>query len=439
MLRCVRRPSLANDVLLLGMIALASAARLQLVVLVPAALTAIVIVALLRGPRPEPSRKTAVLHAVSQHRLLFGVVAAGLAAGLARTAMNGGSLPLAGRYANVGTAHASPLRVIELFFQHLAELDFAVGVIPFAAALLTGYALVRAGFPRRALIFASVAAASTFWILLEVAADAAAFDATSPHAAGPATDLPRIHERYLIYVMPFFLIALVAALPFLRKRISRGPHIVVATVAALLPALIPFGTVINSTTGIDSFALQMFGTTRAGHPAPIPNATTLILALSILLAVVYLIAVTQPFPSMAVVATVVALLWMTNLELGGQAATISWRSLGVPAHPDWVDRVVGTHSDVRLVGGDGVQPGTLHETAFFNRSVTRVYSTCYEAFGAAFGEQPVPAGGIATRYAVVPAAWNVAGHVLARNLPGKLVLVAPSGGTLSVPVSPCRR
>ena len=150
--------------------------------------------------------------AVFEHRLLFGVAVVALVGALGRASMNGGNLPLAGRYSNVGTAHASAWRVVELFFEHLAELDFAVGVIPFAAALLAGYALFRFGFPRRALGFASVAVACTFWILLEVALDAAAFDATSSHPKGRTafTDLPRIHERYLIYLVPLFLVALFA-------------------------------------------------------------------------------------------------------------------------------------------------------------------------------------------------------------------------------------
>ena len=174
-----------------------------------------------------------------------------LAAVLLRRASNGGDLPLAGRYANLGTSHVDPLRALELFFQHLAELDFAVGVVPFAAALLAGYGLFRFGLPRRPLIFASVALATTFWILLEVAFTAAEFDATSlrPHPGAAAMDLPRIHERYLIYLVPLFIVALFAALPLLRDRDSRcGTHVVFRSGRRrLYRPLIPFGTVINST------------------------------------------------------------------------------------------------------------------------------------------------------------------------------------------------
>ena len=434
MLRAVRHPSIANDGLMLAAILVASAARLQLVVLLPAALTALLLVALAR--RPHALRRT-----VSEHWALFGVVGLALIAGLARTVMNGGNLPLAGRYANVGTTHVSAWRAVELFFQHLGELDFAVGVIPFAAALLAGYALVRSGFPQRALIFASVAAASTFWFLLEVALNAAAFDTTDGHPLHRSafTDLPRIHERYLIYLVPLFLVALFAALGPRRPLRATLPLAGTAVVSALLPALIPFGTVINGTVPIDSFALLLFGVSKDGSRVPIADATTAIVALSGLLAVVFVLAMTRLLPAMAAVAiTAVAFLGVSTLEIANQATPFTRAELGLPAYADWVDRVVGRDGNVSLVSGPGVRTASLRETAFWNASITRVYYTCSAAFGTDFGEQQLAAGGaITTRYAVVPASLPVFGRVLARNPAGKLVLIAPTGGTLRIPALPC--
>jgi hypothetical protein len=354
--------------------------------------------------------------------------------------MNGGNLPLAGRYANVGTAHASVWRAFALFFQHLAELDFAVGVIPFAAALLAGFVLVRLGFPRRALVFASIAVASTFWLLLETAFDAAAFDAASahPHTGSAFTDLPRIHERYLIYLAPFFLVALFAALAVRRSRFPAPKDLVgPAVVATLLPALIPFGTVINGTSAIDSFALQLFGTTRGGHAAPVTHATTLIVALSALLAAVFVLAATRLLPPMAaVLVTAVMFLGLSTLEIGKQVTPIAHTQVGLPARANWVDRVVGRSESVSLVGGAGVSTAALRETAFWNDSVVRVYFTCRPAFGSDFGEQQLVAGStVRAPYAVVPASLRVSGGVLARDRAGNLVLVAPSGGTLRIPSS----
>jgi hypothetical protein len=433
-LRAVRHPGLAHDAVMLAAILLASAARLQLIVLLPAALTACVLVALAR-PQPEQSRLRAIRRTVADHWALFGVVALAIVAGLARTVMNGGNLPLAGRYANVGTAHASAWRAVALFFQHLGELDFAVGVIPFAAALLAGYALVRSGFPPRALIFASVAVASAFWFLLEVALDAAAFDATSAHPKhSSATDLPRLHERYLIYLVPFFLVALFAALGRRHSLRSSRALIAAAVVSALLPALIPFGTVINGTNPIDSFALQEFGRSRHGGIYPITHATTSIVALSSLLAMVFVLARTRMLPPMtAVVVTAIAFLGMSGLEAGNQVSALPFAELGLPVHADWVDRAVGSDARVSLVGGPRTRTAPLLETAFWNSSIVRVY-TCHATFGAAFGEHPLVGGAtIGTRYAVVPASSTAAGRVLARDRRGKLVLIAPPGGTLRVP------
>jgi len=426
MLRAVRRPSLTNDALLLGAILLASAARLQLVVLVPAGLTAILLVALVEG------RLHAARRAIVEHRLLFGACGAALAAVIVRWALHGGGLPLAGRYSNVGSSHASPLRVFELFFQHLAELDWAVGVIPFAAALLAGYALVRFRFPQRALLFASVAVATTFWMLLEVAYDAAAFDGTRNLAHPPAFyDLPRIHERYLIYLVPLFLVALFAALGVRRSSFPPSRQLVgAAVVAALLPALIPFGTIINGTSVFDSFTLLLFGTTKAGRTVPVQHATTLIVVLAALLACAFFLSASRRLhPPAAVFATAFVFLAFSALEFGNQVTGVTAKEVGLPAHADWVDRVVGSDANVSLVSGPGNRMLPLRETAFWNASIRRVYYACSPAFGSSFGDQPVP-DTLRTRYAVVPVSLRVAGRVLARDPAGKLVLVAPRAGTL---------
>lgn len=445
MLRAVRDPSVRNDALLLGAIALASAARLQQVVLVPAALTAVLLVAVLRRDRPQ-GRAHELRRAVARHRLLFGVSAAAFCAVLARWAMNGGELPLAGRYANVGTSHASPLRVVELVVQHLAELDLAVGVVPFAAALLGGYAIVRFGFPRRAVVFASVAVASTVWLVLEVAYDAAAFDATSadPRKTSALTDLPRIHERYLIYVIPLFLITLVAALPMLRRKLPVSRHLAIAFAAALFPLTIPFGTVINDTAGVDTFTLHPFTRTVAGRVVADPHVARTVLILSALLALAYVWAAARRVPTVAVVTTSIVLLAISTIELGLQTTRLTPASLGVPQQRAWVDRIVGRQSKVTLVGGVGVKAVALRETAFFNASIARLSYTCSPVFGSDFGEEPLTLrsesgdlteahGAVRARYAVVPASLGVRGRVLARDLPGKLVLLAPAGGRLTVP------
>jgi hypothetical protein len=305
---------------------------------------------------------------------------------------------------------------------------------------------VRGGFPRRWLVFASVALATTFWILLEVAFAAAEFDATSLHPlpGSAAADLPRIHERYLIYLIPLFLVALLAALPLLRGRIPMRNHVAIAAIAVALPAAIPFGTVINNTNGVDSFALQIFGKQLPGNVVPVSHATLLILVLSAFAAFVYLCAAAQPLPLLAVAMTAVALIGLSTVELGRQLSRINPAALGLPAHANWIDRTVGGQSDVALVAGAGVRALPLEEIAFANLSITHVYRTCGAVFGSDLGEQRLtpdgasgvlltPSGPLRTRYAVVPTAFHAPGRVLAHDRAGKLVLLAPSGGTLRVP------
>jgi hypothetical protein len=443
-LHAIREPRLRNDVLLLGAIALACAARLQQVALFPAALTAILLVALIRPDLPTFGRWRALRRAVSRHRLLFGTVLVAVVAVVARTVQNGGALPLAGRYSNVGSAHARPLHVLEAAVQHLAAFDFAIGVVPFAGALVATYALAHFGFPQRALVFGAVAAATTAWLLLVVAFDAAAFDRSYVQRIGQQIppDASRIHERYLIYLVPLFLIATIAALRAVRPRVPWPVHLAAASVAALLPLAIPFSTGINDTSVAESFGLQALAKNVRGTILPFGHAAEIALSVGVILALGFFYALARPRPSFAVVLTVIAFLIfssLTRVRIIGAAQTIA----DAKAYARWVDRAVGD-GRVTLVGGRGAQQGALLETAFDNFSVRRLYYVCAPAFqGAAFGEQRArldtigrlrdSAGLIPARFAVVPADWGTPGRILGAWDEGGLLLVAPRGGVIRVP------
>jgi hypothetical protein len=174
----------------------------------------------------------------------------------------------------------------------------------------------------------------------------------------------------------------------------------------------------------------------------------LIAILSGLVAFGYFRAAARPLPSLAVSMTIVAMLGLTGMELNRQITPVSSKALGLPAHSDWVDRAVPGSSNVTLVGGAHVDSLALEETAFWNESVTRVYYTCSTAvaFGADFGEEQLtlnkttgalssPSGAVRAQFAVVPAAFRIPGRVLARNRVGKLVLIAPADGKLTIPAS----
>ena len=169
-----------------------------------------------------------------------------------RAAMNGGNLPLAGRYANVGTAHASAWRVIELFFQHLAELDWAVGVIPFAAALLAG---LRAGSLRLPAEGARLRVGRGCVDVLAPARGRARRGGLRHHQRPPAQRVGLHRPAADPRALPHLSSSRSSSSRCSRRsacagRASRlcGTSWASALVAALLPALIPFGTVINGTS-----------------------------------------------------------------------------------------------------------------------------------------------------------------------------------------------
>jgi hypothetical protein len=434
MLRAVRDPSVRNDALLVGSILLATAARLQLVVLFPAALFAILLVALLQ-PCSSGRRISAALAAVKSHRLLFGSVAALAAVVLVRTALNGGTLPLAGFYANVGRARANPVTVLEAAVYHLAELDFALGVIPFACALLAAYVLARSGFRRDGLLFGSVAVAVTGWVLLEVAFDAVAF---------PSRDgYPRIHERYLIYLVPFFLVALVATLRSTRPRVPTRAHLAFAATAALLPSVIPFSRFVNLSMNEASFGLQIFGRYTKGQIHPAAHATVVALIVGGILGLAYIYAFVRPRSSFAVVTTVVAFLILSDVAGVRIALAASATAGGEPlARTPWVDRAVGGTDDVAVVEGKGMSGPGLKNMLFENLSISRVYSACRSTLGTDLGEEPLTANGagrlrdatgvVHARYAVVAPSLGIRGRVLHRSKKDGFVLIKPPGGVLTI-------
>jgi hypothetical protein len=112
----------------------------------------------------------------------------------------------------------------------------------------------------------------------------------------------------------------------------------------------------------------------------------------------------------------------------------------LPTHVDWVDRAVPA-GGVVLITGPG-DPLSALETAYFNKSIARLYSVCRNAFGPDFGEQQVTidnadrlrdsSGFVTAGYAVVPAGLVVRGRVVASS--SAEVLVAPPDGPLNLPL-----
>jgi hypothetical protein len=408
----IRSPSARNDAVLLVSILLATAARIQLIVLVPAALTAVVLHSAVAGGSP-----------LRKHRLLFGAVAAALLVAAAGGLAGVGVFSAFGRYADVGRAHLPGFgHFLDLLVRHTAGVDLAVGVVPFAAAIVATVAFARRGFRGSSLPFAVVAVSVTVWLLAEVAYDAAVFDGRG--------DIPRIHERFLIYVVPLFLVALLATVRIPEGLASRRLYFGAAAIAAFLPLVIPFHSMVNQTIGFETFALQPLAHVRHGRLSPIPLAPAAAVTAAAILGLLFVHVRRQ---TRALVLLVLIPLGLVSTAVMGRNASTSrfTRSL-LPAETNWVDAARPSGAVALVTAAEDPIPAL--ETAYANYSISRLYYLCRPVAGPEFGERRAtidasgglrgPAGPVTAAYAVAPAGLGVEGRIVAHNRPGRQVLVA---------------
>ena len=208
--------------------------------------------------------------------------------------------------------------------------------------------------------------------------------------------------------------------------------------AALLPALIPFRTVINNYIVAESFGLLVLGKNVNGSTVAYGHAALVVLAITAVIALMYFYAFLRPRPSFAVVITVFVLLIFSSLvrvKILGASRTIA----DAPAHASWVDQAVHG-AKVAIVSAPGTNRAAVVETAFENFSVSQLYYVCTPAFESDFGELPLAAdgsGALHARYAVVPRWFAPRGRVIDAWPAGGLVLVEPAGGVVRVPAVAC--
>jgi hypothetical protein len=430
MIAAARAPGLRSDAIVLASIVAATAARIQLIVLFPVALTAFVLAPVLDRESDETAMRSLV-RALREHRLFFGaVVAVVLVAGLAGLAGRG-VLSLGGSYAAVADRGLPNVgHFLKLLVEHVAGVEFAVGVVPFVGALVVAYAFARSRGRRPHIAFATVSVSLTTWLLLETAFQAAQFD------SGPGANIPRIHERFLVYVTPLFLVALVAAWRAAEGRTPFRAYVGAAAVAALLPSVVPYGTVINNTIGVDTFGLQPLAHLHRGNLVAYSHATLAAVWLAATLGLLYT-QVRKRLRSvvmLALIPFIAILIFETDRTQGSSSYA---RSL-LPKHVDWVDRAHPA-GDVILITAR--RPTAELQTAFSNLSISRLYYVCRLAFGGEFGELPVtidnsgrlrdPVGYLTAPYVVAPVSLHLRGRVVARNRKRE-VLVAPPEGRVSV-------
>src|SRR5262249_38140662 len=146
---------------------------------------------------------------------------------------------------------------------------------------------------------------------------------------------------------------------------SRRIYYAAAAVAALLPAAIAFGTVVNNTIAFESMSLQPFARVDRGLLTAWPYAKVVAVWLAATLALLY-VQVRDRLRSVVILALfpffIVFLLGQTRIQDVGRFARST-----LPAHTNWVDRATSSN-DVLLIGT--TQAGTAAlETAYGNVSI----------------------------------------------------------------------
>jgi hypothetical protein len=340
-------PSLVRAGLLLAALLLAFATRAQALALVPAALTAPLLLAGVRG------------RGLTAFRNLYWLVAGVLNVMLAVQLVRGGSLrDLLGAYEPVSDRGYELGRTVRWLGYHLAELDLYVAAVPLFALVLL---VLRArALPPAGQVFVAATVSLAAWMLVAVAMFAS--EVPVP---------PRVMERNLFYVVPLLVISLLVWLDLGAPRRGRRTLAAAAAVAAL-PLALPFDRFLVAEAPADTLALLPWWRIHdAGVDAPLLAVTAALLAGGA-------VALTLLAPGKALLAVVAAAFAVTTgfAQFGGRGIEAASRDalaagIGTP-DPDWIDRATSRDAVVAIVWTGHQTPHTVWENEFFNRSVRSV-------------------------------------------------------------------
>jgi hypothetical protein len=449
MQRSLAAPSARRDLLALAGIALASYGRLQLIVLAPVLVVAMLVHELSYGFRHHRGRaglREALGRTVRQHAPLSAIAVVGVLVGV--------PLLLSGVLASAAGFYSDTLAGVTL---NSATFDLARSYLVFIAIGLGGLPVALAfGFFAESLIapvskathaFATLAILTILLLTLQVAEISVRFEGNV------------LQERYLFYIVPLLVVGMCAALLLTRHplRMILGGSAVVAA----LTASTHYQSVRNAfwyqvspaMTGFYDWIRPAFG--AAGGPTADPGASRQVLAGVVVLGLGLLVAalsrrISRPrlLAGVATVAIVfcaaetVHALWRV---VHGNASGRGFGS-GSLSDVDWVDRHLPSGASVEQVvsnvGGLDESRGLWEDSEFWNRSIVGAYTfgtvidsyyaTTRLSLNAQTGTIGIGSSGLAQalpsslHYLVTAARGfpvQVAGNVLARSADGTLELL----------------
>jgi hypothetical protein len=337
------RPTLARQGLLLAAIVLASATRLQAVVLAPAFVTAVGVKALL----DRELRWAARLWPTAAGFAALGVGWAGY------QLRNGGpATKLFGAYQAAGEVHYTLGEVVRFCLYHAADVVLFTGVAP-VCALVVLLAVRPAGAEARA--YLAVAASVTAWLVAEVGVFA------SRHVG-------HLAERNLFALAPILFLAVAL---WLDRGAPRPPAAtgVALTGVLLLVGYLPTSRLVNAATIPDALTLVPFH--RLHVHAPGLNVRLVVLVAAAVAAAAF--AFVPRRLAWLVPAALVAVFAGASVNVSrvvaAEATLVQPGTVG--AHPRWIDEHV-PGPVAYLYTGD-VYWNSVWENLFWNRRLDRVY------------------------------------------------------------------
>jgi hypothetical protein len=345
--RALARPTAARQALALGAIAVAAAARLQALVLVPALFTAVGLQALLDRDRRALRRFLP---------LLGGIVLLAAAWSAWQLRKGGPATDILGAYRAAGESNYSFHDAALFVLYHAGDLVLMSGIFPLCAAAVLLVEGLRGREPStgvRALL--AVATSWSVWLVAEVGVFA------SRHVG-------RLAERDLIALLPllFLLFAL-----WLERGAPRGRIVapLVAVCAFLLVFRLPMGKLVSLAAIPDAFTLIPLWRLHVRSPGV--NLDHIVDAVAIAACLVFVL-VPRRF-AWTLAAVLLAFFVLTSFSAGrvvtAQATLARQSTLGTTR--DWLERQVPGRV-AYLYGGES-NSNAVWESVFWNRNLHRVY------------------------------------------------------------------
>ena len=344
----LERPTLLFVVLLLLLVGLAYATRVQAVALAPAILLAPFVLALFQ--------RSGFTTTLTKFRWLYGIVAGAVLAVLAIQAVSGGLL---GAYEPVGERSYELGEALRYLWWHVAELSLYVLVIPLAATIVL---VARArSLEARLQAFLAATVSLTVCVVPVVAVFASEFS-------------DRIQERNMFYVAPLLCIALLA---WVERDAPRPPVLsaAAAAVAALLVVAIPLERFITTSALTDTLMLLPFWSLQDRIGAGWTEVAALGLAAALAAAFLFVprrYALALPLLVLGLWILAIRPIWWGTHGFERFSRGALFQGIRT-VDRDWVDRTLPPGERAAFLWSGRTDRLTVNQNEFFNRGVGPVY------------------------------------------------------------------